>query len=163
MAILGLVPIGMKAFQDAMRLNVEAEIVQTIARELDNTPWKDPGGVGYPTLVSGFPVGLKKYVDDSFPIYFDAEGRKLGSGSTPPAGSTFAVHVQLVSAAIKDQSNNDVKVEAAGGVNLLYRAKIFIAYRKLANLPTRVSSGSVPNSEAQWIKEYPILLAYKGY
>jgi uncharacterized protein (TIGR02598 family) len=155
-AILGLVPIGMKAFQDAMRLNVEAEIVQTIARELENTPWKSPSDVGYPSLVGGLPSGLKQYIQ-SFPLYFDVEGREVASASD----ATFAVHVIAEPATIQGQ--NVVALSVAPNANLLYRAKIFIAYRKVSNLPSRVSGGSVPANEVAWIKLYPVLLSYKGF
>lgn len=158
-AILGLVPIGMKAFQDAMRLNVEAEIVQTISRELESTPWKSPTDVGYPSLVDGLPSGLGQYLD-TFPLYFDAEGREIGSGATAPSNANFAVHVVMEPSTIQGQ--NVVASGVGANAYLLYSAKIFIAYRRVSDLRNRVSSGQVPVNEAPWIKLYPVLLSYKG-
>jgi len=161
-AILGLVPVGMKAFQDAMRLNVEAEIVQTISRELENTPWKSTGMVGFP--VGATPPGLSAYLND-FPIYFDDEGREIGAGSSPPIPSAadprrpmFGVVVLLSPANVQGGP-----IQAGNSVNLLYRARIFIAYRKLDNIESRVGSGTIAANDKQWIKEYPVILAYKGF
>jgi uncharacterized protein (TIGR02598 family) len=157
-AILGLVPIGMKAFQDAMRLNVEAEIVQTIARELENTPWKRAGEVGLP---SNPPNGLEDYVK-SFPVYFDDEGREVGSGPTPPSdkAATYAVVVLLDESKVQGSS---VVAVGSGNVPLLYTARVFIAYRKVNNIKSRVNTGTIAPNDRQWIKEYPVVLGYKGF
>jgi uncharacterized protein (TIGR02598 family) len=157
-AILGLVPIGMKAFQDAMRLNAEAEIVQTIARELENTPWKRTADIGLPTNP---PNGLKDYLD-SFPIYFDDEGREVGSGATPPTdkAATYAVTVLLDESKVQGSS---VVAVGSGNVPLLYTARVFIAYRKVNDIQSRVNTGTIAPNDRQWIKEYPVILSYKGF
>jgi uncharacterized protein (TIGR02598 family) len=157
-AILGLVPIGMKAFQDAVRLNVEAEIVQTIARELENTPWKRAGEVGLP---SNPPNGLEDYVK-SFPVYFDDEGREVGSGPTPPSdkAATYAVVVLLEETKVDGEN---VVAAGSGNLPLLYTARVFIAYRKVNNIESRVKTGTIAPNDRQWIKEYPVVLGYKGF
>lgn len=167
-AILGLVPLGLKAFQDAMRMNVEAEIVQSLARELENTPWKTAtSSAGLPT--ANPPDGLRDYdaasSSSNFPIWFDDEGRELARGGTnPPAPSgpndrpaAYGVVIRIEPA----QVNGGAIVVSTS--TLLYRARIFVAFRKLDNLASRVSSGTIAAADRPWIKEYPVILAYKGY
>lgn len=163
-AILGLVPVGMKAFQDAMRLNVEAEIVQTVARELENTPWKRPTESGLPGASGGVPNGLADYLS-SYPLYFDDEGREIGSGPTPPSGEKRATYAVFV--VVQPTSVQGGTIATAGGgagaVNLLYSAQIFVAYRRIENLESRVGTGTIAAADRAWIKCYPVLLGYRGF
>lgn len=79
-AVLGLMPVGLNAFQEANRSNIEAEIVAQIARNLEAS--------SFTRLQTEFATPQT--------YYYDSEGRELfESGGAPPADWMYRTEVSL--------------------------------------------------------------------
>lgn len=141
-SIIGLLPIGLKAFQDAARLNVEAEIVQQITREVEATPFAqltDYGSSGSPLILG-----------------FDAEGRELedlqGASASQFASddeAAFRVQVEMADATVQGKL---IQAQRNGTATTVFRvARIWVQHRREFN-QTRAAQ-----------PDYIIHVADKGY
>lgn len=117
-ATLGLMPIGLKAFEEANRANIEAEIIAQLSRDLEASSLKK----------------LQQEFASSKTFYFDIEGRELtSSGGAGPADWIYKAEVELQPTQVNGQT-----VEATGRTvstvtTLLKTAVISLTFKREPN------------------------------
>lgn len=79
-AVIGLMPVGLNAFQEANRANIEAEIVAQLGRQIEAASFDR----------------LRTQFSTAQTFYYDFEGRELfGSGGQEPEDWVFRAEVTL--------------------------------------------------------------------
>jgi len=127
LSVIALLPIGMSTYQNAVRNNIEADIVQQLTRELENTPFDE----------------LENYPSE---FLFDFEARELWNSNDTeerPANPAFTVTINIQDASLQGQPLQ----EAVGNLALAKTVNLSLTQGGVENRRSMIIANRLPIQE----------------